>query len=383
MVLRSNITFLLLLSFSFLMAQEDSTKITFNGQVTAWGIGQFENPFGIQLAGRFVPTLLGNINLTPKTKIDFEASLNINGSSNFTGLRYDSVMGQFKPYRIWVRLSSNDKWEVRLGLQKINFGTAKLFRPLMWFDGVDVRDPLQLTDGVYGALGRYYFPNNANIWLWTLMGNKNPKGYETIGSALWQPEIGGRIQIPAGPGQLAFSTNFRNIDVHTINLTAPENTLLSEKRIGLDGKWDLGIGLWFESSVTKLDANTYNLNTVQDLWNIGADYTFGVGSGLGLTVEYFRYHTGNQFLVNGLAVNVVGSLFTYPVSILDNVSAMVFYIPGNNLVYNYVNWTRTYDNWTLYAIGYWNPESPLAISQSQSKNLFTGKGIQLMVNYNF
>jgi hypothetical protein len=76
-------------------------------------------------------------------------------------------------------------------------------------------------------------------------------------------------------------------------------------------------------------------------------------------------------------------LFTYPVGILDNVSAMVFYIPGNNLVYNYVNWTRTYDNWTLYAIGYWNPETPLSISQSQGKNLFTGKGIQLMVNYNF
>jgi len=28
-------------------------------------------------------------------------------------------------------------------------------------------------------------------------------------------------------------------------------------------------------------------------------------------------------------------------------------------------------------------DTPLAISQSQSKNLFTGKGIQLMVNYNF
>ena len=170
----------MLFSFHFLMAQEDSTKVTFNGQVTAWGVGQFENPFGIQLGGRFVPTLLGNFNLTPKTKIDFEASLNINGTANFTGLRYDSVMGQFKPYRVWARYSTN-KWEVRLGLQKINFGSAKLFRPLMWFDGVDVRDPLQLTDGVYGALGRYYFPNNANIWLWTLMGNDKPKGYETIG----------------------------------------------------------------------------------------------------------------------------------------------------------------------------------------------------------
>ena len=382
MVLRIKITIILLLSYCFLEAQEDSTKITFNGQVTGWGVGQFENPFGIQLGGRFVPTLLGNIKLTPKARFDFEASLNINGSANFTGLHYDSVMGQFKPYRVWARYSLN-KWEIRLGLQKINFGSAKLFRPLMWFDEMDVRDPLQLTNGVYGGLARYYFPDNANIWLWTLMGNRNPKGFETIGSALWQPEIGGRVQIPAGPGELALSTNFRNVDVHNAILTAPENTLLSETRIGLDGKWDLGIGLWFESSVTKLDANTYNLSTVQDSWNLGADYTFGVGSGLGMTLEYFRYHTGNQFLVKGSAINVIGSMFTYPLSVLDNLSAMVFYIPGNNLVFNYVNWTRTYDNWTLYAIGYWNPSTPLTISQSQGKNLFTGKGLQLMVNYNF
>jgi len=382
MKLKLFIVVVILFSFSDLSAQNDSSKVSFNGQLTTWGVGQFQDPFGIQTGGRFVPTLLGNFNLTPTTKIDFEASLNINGTANFTGLRYDSVKGQLKPYRVWARYSTN-KWEMRLGLQKINFGSAKLFRPLMWFDGVDVRDPLQLTDGVYGVLGRYYFPNNANVWLWSLIGNKKPKGYEAIGSAQWQPEIGGRIQIPAGPGELAVSTNFRNVDVHNFMINEPENTLLSEKRIGLDGKWDLGIGLWFESSVTKLDANTYSLPTVQDLWNLGADYTFGIGSGLGMTLEYFRYHTGNQFLINGTAINLIGSLFTYPVSILDNISAMVFYIPENNLVFNYVNWTRTYDNWTLYAIGYWNPSTPLTLSQSQGKNLFTGKGIQLMVNYNF
>ena len=382
MVLRFRITCVFLLCYCILMAQEDSTKVTFNGQVTAWGIGQFEDPFGIQLGGRFVPTLLGNFNLSPKAKLDFVTSLNINGSLNYSGLRYDSVMEQFKPYRVWVRYS-NRNWELRIGLQKINFGSAKLFRPLMWFDGVDIRDPLQLTDGVYGALGRYYFPNNTNIWLWTLLGNKNPKGFETIATAQWQPEMGARIQVPAGPGELALSSNFRKVDVHNVMVSAPENTLLSEKRIGLDGKWDLGIGLWFESSVTKLDANTYNLNTVQDSWNLGADYTFGLGSGLGVTLEYFRYHTGDQFLVKGNSIDVIGSLFTYPVNILDNVSAMVFYIPGNNLVYNYVNWARTYDNWKLYAIGYWNPTTPLSISPSQGKNLFTGKGIQIMVNYNF
>ena len=141
--------------------------------------------------------------------------------------------------------------------------------------------------------------------------------------------------MPAGPGQIAVSTNFRKAQVRNwVSNLWNDYTLMNESRIGLDGKWDLGIGLWFESSVTKLDANTYSLPTVQDSWNLGADYTFGVGNGLGMTLEYFRYHTGNEFLVNGAAVNVIGSLFTYPVGILDNVSAMVFYIPGNNLVFS-------------------------------------------------
>ena len=89
-------------------------------------------------------------------------------------------------------------------------------------------------------------------------------------------------------------------------------------------------------------------------------------------------------MVKGRTLNLVGSLFTYPVSILDNLTAMVFYIPGPDLVYNYLSWSRTYDNWSLYAIGYWNPANfQLVTTPSQGKNLFAGKGIQLMVNFNF
>lgn len=383
MSLKTIILLLFLLTSCYSIAQKDSAKVTFNGQLTTRGIVQFEDPAAFQLGGRFVPTLLGNFNPAPNKKIDFEASMNIVGSANFTESRSDSVSGQFKPYRVWARYSS-EHWELRLGLQKINFGSAKIFRPLMWFDRVDVRDPLQLTDGVYGALGRYYFSNNSNIWMWTLIGNKKPKGFETTGSAKWIPELGGRFQLPAGPGELAVSSHYRKVDVHHSNITALESDLLNETRIGLDGKWDLGIGLWFESSVTHLQANPDNIPRFQDSWNLGADYTFGIGNGLGATLEYFRYHVGDEFLVKGTTLNLIGSLFTYPVSILDNISAMVYVVPEPGLVYNYLSWTRTYDNWSFYAIGYWNPESfNLITSTSPGKNLFNGKGFELMVNYNF
>ncbi len=376
---------LLLFQFSFILfsivGQNDSTHLSFNGQVTAWGIGQFQTPIPMQFGARFVPTLLGNFQLSAKSKLDFEASININGSLNYTGFHNDTILGQLKPYRIWLRYSG-DNWEVRAGLQKINFGSAKMFRPLMWFDAMDVRDPLQLTDGVYGVLGKYFFQNNANLWLWGLIGNKNPKGYELWGSTEWKPEIGGRFEMPAGPGEIAVSTHNRRL-----NYNIGSGKEFNETRIGLDGKWDVGIGLWFESSITITDAqnNPFLLPfKVQDMWNVGADYTVPLGNGLGVTIEYFRYHAGDKFLVEGNAVNVVGTMLTYPLSMLDNLSGMIFYLPDQNKWMNYLSWGRTYDNFTIYAIGYWNPDNvQLVTAQTQSRNMFAGKGIQVMVNYNF
>ena len=68
----------------------------------------------------------------------------------------DSTDFRFKPYRLWLRYSTSHL-EIRAGLQKINFGSSNILRPLMWFDKMDFRDPLMLTDGVYALLGRYYF----------------------------------------------------------------------------------------------------------------------------------------------------------------------------------------------------------------------------------
>jgi len=121
-----------------------------------------------------------------------------------TSFRYESCPGHDKPYRFWARYSAKQV-ELRIGLQKINFGSASMLRPLMWFDQVDPRDPLMLTDGVWGILGRYYFLNNANIWLWGLYGNDNRKGWEIFNSQKTIPEFGGRLQIPVPKGESGFS----------------------------------------------------------------------------------------------------------------------------------------------------------------------------------
>lgn len=123
----------------------------------------------------------------------------------------------------------------------------------------------------------------------------------------------------------------------------------------------------------------------QDAINVGMDYTFPLGNGLGLTVEYFRYHTGDGFMRKGMNLNVIGEMFSYPVSVLDNLTAMFFYVGNDlNMWLNYISWARTYDKWSFYLMGFWNPEVNLPLGgQAGGKNLFMGKGIQLMASYNF
>jgi hypothetical protein len=64
--------------------------------------------------------------------------------------------------RVWIRLAS-PRFEARVGLQQISFGSASIFRPLMWFDGLDARDLMQFTNSVYGALARYLTAGNASF----------------------------------------------------------------------------------------------------------------------------------------------------------------------------------------------------------------------------
>ena len=78
-----------------------------------------------------------------------------------------------------------------------------LLRPLNWFDRVDPRDPLQITAGVDAALIRAYFPNDANLWLWAVLAESEPKGWEVAPTVGDSGEFGGRLQWPAGDGEIA------------------------------------------------------------------------------------------------------------------------------------------------------------------------------------
>ena len=151
-------------------APSQATRPTFSlgGMIAGTAQGRFDvfEPF---FSLRAVPKLEFSLPAGCGLTFDGEASANIFGTLAFQRHASDVTSGDIKPYRGWLRLSGA-RFEARFGLQQLSFGSATLFRPLMWFDSLDPRDPLQLTDGVYGLLLRFYAKGNANAWLWGLYG---------------------------------------------------------------------------------------------------------------------------------------------------------------------------------------------------------------------
>jgi hypothetical protein len=379
--LRLYISFLLSLFLVQLQAQDSIFK--FKGQVDGYAGLNFSNPVQFQTGARFMPTL--SIGKTFKNNLKFDSELSFDSYLNyhFAGSVNDISDSKIKPYRLWIRLST-ERFELRAGLQKINFGSASALRPLMWFDQLDPRDPLQLTDGVYGLLGRYYFQNNANAWLWILWGNDKTRGWETFPTERKVPEYGGRMQFPVPKGELAVSYHHR-----TANLAGVLDPSLihgsptyPEDRIGLDGKWDVGPGLWAEYSLTHSSPDTAYFQPWTKLFTLGLDYTFNLGNGLYVASEYFRYSSANEIFISGKNVTFSSLTVNYPVGI-NKIGGIMYYNWTDKTWYRFINLQRQSDNWTYYLFLYWNPQIFAIFNNISGNNMFAGKGIQFMTVFNF
>ena len=374
----------LLLIISLSTKSQDRAKVndslTFQGQLSLYLHYNPTNALPVALGGRYLPELNYQLEFSKKRFIDFEVSANIYGNSGFDFQDTNHFDGKIKPYRLWARYSTK-QFEFRLGLQKINFGSASMLRPLMWFEQIDPRDPLHFTEGVWAAMGRYYFLNNANIWVWALYGNKNPKGWESIKTNINYPEIGGRIQLPLPKGEWAFSYNYRIADGRALPMPFMQMDIIPEHKFGLDIKMDLVVGCWMEASWVNKQ-KSLGLLTNQEILNLGVDYTFGIGNGLSVTYEHlmvgtdqnpFEFRQGTMFSVVNLS---------YPLSMFDNLSTIFYYDWTHNSTYSFVNWNHQFNKFTLFLMAYSNPKSYLIPAQGISNNLYAGNGLQIMFVYN-
>lgn len=359
-----------------------SVQAGLRGQLSFWLAGH-DRPAAEGAAGaRYLPSFSLATKLGGGTSLD--AELSFNGYVSLQGPSFAQAEGSagLKPYRAWARFSTA-RFEARLGLQKINFGSALLLRPLMWFDRLDPNDPLQLADGVYGLLLKYTFGGEANVWLWGLLGNDETKGWESVPSRRDEPEWGARVQTPLGPGEAAVTYHHRRMDTarSLLPLPAGEAAAVPEDRLGLDGKWDLGIGLWFEAVWTR-QAWTAAPWKDQKSLTLGADSTIGLGNGLHILAEHLEADFGADILGRGSRYRFTALSADYPLGLVDRLRAVLFHDWTSGDWYRILTWQRTYDRWSFYILGFWNPETYRIPSAGGGANLFAGRGFQVMIVYN-
>lgn len=373
----NTITFLMLFS---MLNHSYAQEFDLRGQISGWGV---TNPdVASQIGLRYIPDLIVGEYIGDYL-LDAEISFDMYGMAQFPNDQ-DTIFtdSKFDPYRLWLRFMAT-QYEIRIGLQKIDFGSAMLLRALMWFDSIDPRDPLQITEGVYGILGRYFFLNNANIWLWALYKNNLNRGWEIFNSDEDKPELGGRVQVPLFTGEIALTYHHRYIDISALPMVTATDTESSipENRIALDGKWDVEVGFWFEAVLIKREL-AYSALNYQRQTNMGLDYTFDVGNGLSAIAEQFSIHLSDQAFGSNQGTSITALSLSYPLGLLDDLTAILYYEWENKGWYRFVRWQRTYDNWSFYLMGFWNPDQFQLFQTGSQNTLFTGKGLQLMMVFN-
>lgn len=341
-----------------------STLTSGSEQKTAWDTGM-----------RYLPEIYWNVYSNQVLSFDADLSGNMYGSA-----RSEST-GTVEPYRAWFRVATH-RFESRIGLQRIDFGPAKLLRALMWFDRRDPRDPLQLTDGVWGVRMRYDFDNLASLWTWGLYGQNHTKGLEFAPSKDRSLEYGGRLQYPAGPGEIGVTYHRRSVDAYAAEpALAPNRHPVTENRFALDGVWDVGVGLWFESALVQAD---YAVNTFdwQSFLTVGSDYTFAVGNGLHLLGEHMVYTMSDVPFDFGQKVQISGLMLSYPLNMLDQIALYSVVTWDPQVAFHYLSWQRTYDRWIIYVSVFGRTGASPVSLLNQPLATLGDKGIQLMVIFN-
>jgi hypothetical protein len=341
----------------------------FHGQASTWETGtklnnEWNNNFGV----RYFPQVNYSYSFDENNLLNGEVLLNTYYTTDFHSDDYN-----LKLYRAIVRYTTTQS-ETQLGLQKINFGPAQLLRTLMWFDSVDPRDPLKLTDGVYGLRYKYSFLNNSIFWVWGLYGNSKPKGYEINATAKDKPEFGGRYQFQVPLGEAGATLHTREVNLGRFNYR--------ENRYALDGRWDIGIGAWFEAAVQQSQTTLLPYQ-----WNkmvtVGGDYTFGTGNGIYVLAENMTSIASVNLSGNNVSRNVSAMMATYPVSVLDNIAVQEYYDWQGKNIYQYYQWQRTYDNVILNLGLFHYPANGSGILPRNSSIPVAGYGFQLTVIYNY
>lgn len=350
---------LILIMLSNVFSEEYSYE--YRGEISLQGGGySLFDDRNFYAGARIIPFFEGQKNY--KNGSYLKLQLSIDGFSSYN----NKWKNELELYRSTVSYQTLQT-EIKVGLQKITFGPARYLRPLMWFDRINPTDPMQITKGVNAALLRYYTMNNTNFWLWGLYQNDELKGMESRQTNPDIPEWGGRVQIPLMGGEVGFS--FHNRELLEIGK--------QEHRFALDGHYDLGIGIWFESSINLLQDQVD-----RKMVTIGSDYTFGIGNGLNVVGEYMPIEQSNGVLITDPDEQLLALSFSYPINIMDQIMYLTYYSEFMDKLFHYLQYQRTYDRISANISLFYFPDIGYDIFTGR-KSKMAGLGAQIMAIYNF
>ncbi|MBN2170499.1 MAG: hypothetical protein JW819_04145 [Candidatus Krumholzibacteriota bacterium] len=362
-----------------LAAHAAGGETPWRGSLALWAGGDDREPAAATLGARYVPELYLSLPAWTGATVDVDVGGETWRRWRVRGSGDGDTAGETRLYRAWLRLAG-DRAEARLGLQRISFGPAALLRPHMWFDRVDARDPLSRTPGVTGLLLRAWIAERANVWLWGLLDNDDPKGWEQVPTVDDEPEVGGRLQVPLLGGELAVSAHRRMVD--WARLPLPPWVLPPaaepEQRYGVDGRWDLGVGFWAEGVLQRQHGDLAPARW-QRFATLGADYTFGLGDGLTVLGEHFVAGQDDEALGGRPATRLSALSLRYPLGLMDTLQLMVFRDWESGDGYHYFRWERRGDRWRLDLSAWSNPEGAALLPGAGEA--MSGLGGRVMVIY--
>ena len=115
---------------------------------------------------------------------------------------------------------------------------------------------------------------------------------------------------------------------------------------------------------------------------MGADYTFGIGSGLGISIEHLVTTFSKHAYPLNTVANVSASSIMYPLGFFDTISTMVYYAWNSHDTSFFLNYEHQFKYLSAYAMAYYNPSTPTALLGNSFENAFAGPGLRLMLVYN-
>lgn len=360
--------FLIFISVQFSFAQH----VEFQGQFLGWSLCNARNAQNSEFCLRFFPKL--NFSQQLNKNVALQSNLTLDGrfNQNFSDELNLEQNSHFQIYRLWLRLQSQ-QMELRIGRQKINFGQARYLRSLMWFDKIDPRDPLQLTPGVDALLFRYFWLNNANLWFWSVYDEGKQLGLDRFKGQKDSWQFGGRFQYPLPFAEMA-------VTFHQKKIVYQAHHHGFERRLALDGFWDVGPGLWFEYALSKSSVPD-SLLSIAHYLTLGSDYTFGFGNGLHCSLELLSISLNKRFFTRVEQLTFVAFELDYPLTLLDQLLLLSLYSDQGQTFVHYLNWQRAYDNWLIYLSLFYSTKS-MSFYDNQAIPL-VDRGLRLMVVFNF